>query len=169
MREKPNEEEQARDESRKNQRCMLKSHCSSLYGFNMWLIPTCPLCNQCPFLSFAWFFPLLKGVHSWGRHMLRWLLTLTSLRESRNLSWRLVSMCSWLPVSLSACSLVLGRLVWSPGASSMSISTSYRWKGHKNIKYWKNICLLATLTAGHYELEVCTIWNWNENVSEFLK
>lgn len=53
-------------------------------------------------------------------------VTLTSRRESRNLSWRFVSMCSWLPASRSAWSFVLGRAVWSPGANSMSISTSYR-------------------------------------------
>lgn len=50
--------------------------------------------------------------------------TLTSRSESRNLSWRFVSMCNWFPASLSACSLLLGMAVWSLGANSMSISTS---------------------------------------------
>lgn len=50
--------------------------------------------------------------------------TLTSRSESRNLSWRFVSMCNWFPASLSACSLLLGMVVWSLGANSMSISTS---------------------------------------------
>lgn len=38
-------------------------------------------------------------------------LTLTSRSESRNLSWRFVSMCSWFPASRSACSLLLGMVV----------------------------------------------------------
>lgn len=50
--------------------------------------------------------------------------TFTSRRVSRNLSCLLVSMCSWFPMSFSESSLVLGVLVWSPGASSISISTS---------------------------------------------
>lgn len=50
--------------------------------------------------------------------------TLTSRSESRNLSWRFVSMCNWFPASLSAWSLLLGMAVWSLGANSMSISTS---------------------------------------------
>lgn len=67
-----------------------------------------------------------SSIHFISRSKLKECLTLTSRNESRNLSWRLVSMCSWLPVSLSACSLVLGMAVWSPGANSMSISTSYQ-------------------------------------------
>lgn len=78
--------------------------------------------------------------------------TFTSRRESRNLSCRLVSMCSWLPMSFSESSFVLGVLVWSPGANSMSISTSYTEVNNsvsKNIFYVEvssmYFCFLPTI------------------------
>lgn len=73
-------------------------------------------------------------------------LTLTSRSESRNLSWRFVSMCSWFPASRSACSLLLGMAVWSLGASSMSISTSCH-KPQQRSYEWAFVTLLSPVIA----------------------
>lgn len=81
-------------------------------------------------------------------------LTLTSRSESRNLSWRFVSMCSWFPASRSACSLLLGMAVWSLGASSMSISTSCQ-KWQQQSDNWALVALpLHFIEKGKWDEEL---------------